>query len=86
MKKEKAICYYRVSSEYQKEKQNIKSQKKRLKEFADEKNYHIEYHFEDKLILRVFAFDCELGEIIKGNRFLKLEQVSSQCFCKLNIL
>ena len=24
----------------------------------------LEYHFDDKLILRVFAFDCELGEIV----------------------
>ena len=27
----------------------------------------LEYHFDDKLILRVFAFDCELGEIVGGD-------------------
>ena len=41
MKKQKAICYYRVSSEHQKKKQSINLQKTRLKEFAEEKGYKI---------------------------------------------
>ena len=47
MKKKKAICYYRVSSEQQAKKQSINMQKLRLKEFAGEKGYEIVAEFED---------------------------------------
>jgi len=47
LKKKKAICYYRVSSEQQAKKQSINMQKLRLKEFADKKGYEIVVEFED---------------------------------------
>ena len=50
MKKKKAICYYRVSSEQQAMKQSINMQKLRLKKFADEKGYEIVAEFEDEAI------------------------------------
>ena len=50
MKKKKAICYYRVSSEQQAKKQSINMQKLRLKKFADEKGYEVAAEFEDEAI------------------------------------
>jgi DNA invertase Pin-like site-specific DNA recombinase len=47
LKKTKAICYYRVSSEQQAKKQSIDMQKLRLKEFAEEKGYEIVAEFPD---------------------------------------
>jgi DNA invertase Pin-like site-specific DNA recombinase len=47
LKKKKAICYYRVSSKQQAEKQSIDLQKHSLKEFAEEKSYDIIDGFKD---------------------------------------
>lgn len=43
----KAICYYRVSSKHQAEKQSIAFQKTRLHKFAEEKDYHIVNEYKD---------------------------------------
>jgi site-specific DNA recombinase len=47
LKKKNAICYYRVSSKQQAEKQSIDLQKHNLKEFAEEKGYDIMDEFKD---------------------------------------
>jgi DNA invertase Pin-like site-specific DNA recombinase len=43
----KAICYYRVSSQHQQEKQSISMQKTRLHKFAREKCYKIVAEYQD---------------------------------------